>query len=131
MNRWILTGLGVALCGGLALAEMPRPTGTGTTAEGVSPTSREFQLLDANGDGRVSVTEARRDDQLSNSFQSLDADGDGKLTEQEYERHAKNAATETRATPGNPAKASDPDEHAPARGADMPGGSPAATPGTR
>lgn len=48
-----------------------------------------FGRLDADGDGRVSSTEADADTGFDAGFSAMDSDGDGFITDAEYRAHAK------------------------------------------
>lgn len=53
-----------------------------------APPSPQFQALDTNGDGQISVKEAKSNSKLSNSYKKLDRDGDGQLTKSEFSAFA-------------------------------------------
>ena len=48
-----------------------------------------FGTLDADGDGRISATEASADADFNGGFSAMDGDGDGFVTDAEFRAHAK------------------------------------------
>ena len=62
----------------LALGVLP------LTANSEDDTTMKFQLLDNDGDGFISRSEATANNQLRESWNNVDKDKDGKLTQQEF-----------------------------------------------
>ncbi|MDQ4146467.1 MAG: EF-hand domain-containing protein [Pseudomonadota bacterium] len=58
------------------------------------PPSPAFQALDTNGDGQISVREAKSNPKLAKMFKSLD-DGDGQLNKNEFTAFEKRKALAT------------------------------------
>jgi Ca2+-binding EF-hand superfamily protein len=59
---------------------------------GDDPRSKEgsaetFKTLDADGDGKISKTEATADASIANNFESLDGDSDGFVSKSEFKRN--------------------------------------------
>jgi hypothetical protein len=75
-------------------------TGGGMGGPGVKqgmvnkPPSPAFQALDTNGDGQISVREAKSNPKLAKMFKSLD-DGDGQLNKNEFAAFEKRKALAT------------------------------------
>jgi Ca2+-binding EF-hand superfamily protein len=65
----LLAGLGL-LATGAALAQ-----------------GKNFESLDKNGDGKISLNEASTDDALFVAFKQLDTNKDGELTREEFAKH--------------------------------------------
>lgn len=58
--------------------------GSAVAASGDSKS--KFDQLDANGNDRISMEEARKHAELSRHFEQLDKNGNGKLSRNEYRR---------------------------------------------
>jgi hypothetical protein len=89
----LLSGLvlGVGLLSGLVLGEENRTSpGQATQAvlnvdEGAQDLQRDFDRLDANGDGFISSNEAYADPGVEEQFERADRNQDGKLDLAEYQ----------------------------------------------
>ena len=90
------TVVGLLLAGAATLAMANDSTSMGAS---------NFKDLDANGDGRVSTTEAQSHAQLNEGFRTADANGDGYVSQTEFDAWA---PTATPAEPATPATPSDP-----------------------
>jgi len=66
------------------------------------------EIIDANGDGRVSTTEAQSHAQLNEGFRTADANGDGYVSQTEFDAWAPTATPAEPAAPATPATPSDP-----------------------
>lgn len=78
-----------AVASGLALAANAQvgggyPSTTPLNSGSSSATSEDFNRLDANRDGYISKSEAKKDKELSKIFDSLDTNHDGKLDPNEF-----------------------------------------------
>jgi hypothetical protein len=60
-----------------------------------SATSKSFNDLDVDGDGRISLTEAERDADVSRAFIGADANKDGYLSPAEFRRLGQSLTPET------------------------------------
>ena len=98
MIKQIVVGIMLAGAATLAMANDASSMGTGT-----------FKDLDANGDGRVSTTEAQSHAQLNDGFRTADTNGDGYVNETEFNAWTPSAMPAEPATPASePATPSDP-----------------------
>ena len=91
MIRQMVVGIMLAGAATLAMANDASSMGAGT-----------FKDLDANGDGRVSTTEAQSHAQLNEGFRTADTNGDGYVSETEFKAWTP-AESATPATPSDPA----------------------------
>lgn len=71
--------LGLALC---MLAPMVFASGTALAA---ARQAAPFKTLDTNHDGYIEANEARQDPMVARNFQILDANGDGRISHKEYQ----------------------------------------------
>ena len=97
MIKQMVVGLMLAGAATLAMAN-------DSTSMGAS----NFKDLDANGDGRVSTTEAQSHAQLNEGFRTADANGDGYVSQTEFDAWAPTATPADPAAPATPATPSDP-----------------------
>jgi len=97
MIRQMVVGIMLAGAATLAMANDASSMGAGN-----------FKDLDANGDGRVSTTEAQSHAQLNEGFRTADANGDGYVSQTEFDAWAPTATPAEPATPATPATPSDP-----------------------
>ena len=101
MIKQMVMGLMLAGAATLAMANDASSMGAGN-----------FKDLDANGDGRVSTTEAQSHAQLNEGFRTADTNGDGYVSETEFNAWTPSAMPAEPATPASepatPATPSDP-----------------------
>lgn len=71
----------------VSVTSHPSLTTAGTTE--LTPIN-QFELLDSNKDGSISVEEATSDSNLVNAFTVIDTNGDSKLTQEEYDMYVAN-----------------------------------------
>ena len=86
--------VGLMLAGAATLAAANDTSGMGTG---------NFKDLDADGDGRVSTTEARSHSGLNQGFRSADTNGDGYVSETEFDAWTPSAMPAEPTTPSDPA----------------------------
>jgi hypothetical protein len=75
------------------------------SADDMGTSSVNFSDLDANGDGRVSSTEASNHSQLNQGFRSADSNGDGYMSEAEFNAWSAEQKSATPTRPSDPATA--------------------------
>ena len=91
MIKQMVVGIMLAGAATLAMANDASSMGAGT-----------FKDLDANGDGRVSTTEAQSHAQLNEGFRTADTNGDGYVSETEFNAWTPSAMPAEPATPATP-----------------------------
>lgn len=113
--NWLAWGAAALLCSGMALAQAPvapPPADTEGLSKGEAKAIREFNMLDFNGDGKLSRSEVKLIPRLSNAFDEADTDHDGFVSYEEvrafaakYRAERDRAKQQQQAAPAAPAPA--------------------------
>jgi Ca2+-binding EF-hand superfamily protein len=72
------------LAGVLAAASV---SAGGDNADSMRSADEKFELLDADQNSAISMSEASEDQNLAATFSAVDADGDGEVSQTEYTAH--------------------------------------------
>jgi len=84
----VLPAIALALTAALAACASPRDrhnASAGATQQAADAAERRFAELDANRDGRLSLSEVALDDEVEPRFELADTDHDGKLSQAEFQ----------------------------------------------
>ncbi len=94
MKQFLLAGALAALAAGAALANEPATTSSADPAAA-------FKSLDADGNGRISESEARANPELAAGYRNAVSDASGGMTAEEFKRWHSSRTPGQTTPPGN------------------------------